>query len=118
MTANTLPRTTEVATVASMIRQRANDTPDAVALRQKSLGIWQEITWSEYWNKIEDVAYGLIALGVEPGDRVAIQSENRPRVDRCRRSMFGDSRHLHGFVPDQSRQQRSSTSWPTAHPRS
>jgi long-chain acyl-CoA synthetase len=47
-------------------------------VRQKLLGIWQEITWSEYWNKIEDVAYGLIALGVEPGDRVAIQSENRP----------------------------------------
>jgi long-chain acyl-CoA synthetase len=78
MTAQTVPRTEEVATVASMIQHRANDTPDAVAMRQKSLGVWQEINWSEYWNQIESVAYGLIALGVEPGDRVAIQSENRP----------------------------------------
>jgi len=78
MTAQTVPRTEEVATVASMIQHRANDTPDAVAMRQKSLGVWQEIKWSEYWNQIETVAYGLIALGVEPGDRVAIQSENRP----------------------------------------
>jgi long-chain acyl-CoA synthetase len=78
MTAQATPRITEVATVASMIQHRANDTPDVVALRQKSLGIWQEITWSEYWNQIETVAYGLIALGIEPGDRVAIQSENRP----------------------------------------
>ena len=78
MTAPALSRTVEVATVASMVQHRANDTPDAVALRQKSLGVWQEVTWCEYWNQIEAVAYGFSALGVEPGDRVAIQSENRP----------------------------------------
>lgn len=78
MTAQATPRITGVPTVASMIQHRANDTPDAVAMRQKSLGIWQEITWSEYWDQIETVSYGLIALGIEPGDRVAIQSENRP----------------------------------------
>lgn len=78
MTARATSPVTMVTTVASLIQHRANDTPDAVALRQKSLGIWQEITWSEYWVHIETVAYGLIALGIEPGDRVAIQSENRP----------------------------------------
>ncbi|MCL1588036.1 MAG: AMP-binding protein [Actinomycetia bacterium] len=78
MTTEAVKRIAKVSTVASMIQHRANDTPDDVAVRQKSLGIWREITWCEYWMQIEAVAYGLIALGVEPGDRVAIQSENRP----------------------------------------
>jgi long-chain acyl-CoA synthetase len=78
MTTQAVARIAKVSTVASMIQHRANDSPDDVALRQKSLGIWREITWSQYWMQVETVAYGLIALGVEPGDRVAIQSENRP----------------------------------------
>jgi long-chain acyl-CoA synthetase len=66
-----------VTTVASLITQRAKETPDAVAIREKALGIWQEITWSQYWDTIETVAHGLLALGVGPGERVAIHSENR-----------------------------------------
>ncbi len=72
------PRATSVTTVASLIEQRAKETPDGVAMREKRLGIWQEITWAEYWDTIETVAHGLMALGVEPGERVAIHSENRP----------------------------------------
>ncbi len=78
MTTTAPSQTATIATIASRIQRRAKTTPDEVALRQKSLGIWQEISWSEYWHQIEAVAYGLIALGVEPGDRVAIHSENRP----------------------------------------
>ncbi|GGM75784.1 long-chain-fatty-acid--CoA ligase [Dactylosporangium sucinum] len=47
-------------------------------MREKQRGIWQEITWGEYWDTAETVAHALLALGIEPGDRVAIQSENRP----------------------------------------
>ncbi|MFC7505070.1 AMP-binding protein, partial [Nocardioides sp. GCM10030258] len=36
------------------------------------------ITWAAYWDTILDVAHALLALGVRPGDRVAVQSENRP----------------------------------------
>jgi long-chain acyl-CoA synthetase len=49
-----------------------------VALREKDLGIWQEVTWAQLWEQALDAAYGLLALGVAPGDRVSIQSEDRP----------------------------------------
>ena len=53
-------------------------TPDRVAMREKDYGIWQEITWSEYWETVLDAAHGLLALGVDVGDRVSIHSEDRP----------------------------------------
>ncbi|RYI99311.1 MAG: long-chain fatty acid--CoA ligase, partial [Actinomycetales bacterium] len=47
-------------------------------MRRKDYGVWQEITWAEYWDLVVTIGHGLLALGVEPGDRVSIQSENRP----------------------------------------
>jgi long-chain acyl-CoA synthetase len=69
---------TAVATVPSRIKDRALRIPEGVALREKRFGIWQEVTWRGYWEQVELAAHGLAALGVEPGDRVAIHSENRP----------------------------------------
>ena len=46
-------------------------------MREKDLGIWQEVTWARYWETVTDVGHALLALGIGPGDRVAIQSENR-----------------------------------------
>lgn len=65
-------------TVASDLRDRALSMPAAVAMREKDYGIWQETTWAQYWEQVEAAAYGLLALGVQPGDRVSIQSEDRP----------------------------------------
>ncbi len=76
MTATATSTTTT--TLVTRVRDRAQATPNAVAMREKRLGIWREITWAHYWELILDVGHALIALGVEPGDRVAVQSENRP----------------------------------------
>ena len=65
-------------TVASRVRDWALRTPDAVAMREKNYGIWQEVTWRRFWDDVLAAAFGLVALGVEPGDRVSIQSEDRP----------------------------------------
>ena len=65
-------------TPASRIRDHAAQMPTAVAMREKAFGIWREYTWAEYWDFVELAGHGLLALGVEPGDRVAIHSENRP----------------------------------------
>ncbi|HEX6686102.1 MAG TPA: AMP-binding protein [Candidatus Limnocylindrales bacterium] len=68
---------TTTTTLASRIRDRAEGIPHGIAMREKEFGIWQEVTWAQYWENAQDFAHGLLALGIEPGDRVAIQSENR-----------------------------------------
>ncbi|MDD5167450.1 MAG: AMP-binding protein, partial [Syntrophales bacterium] len=52
--------------------------PDRIAMRRKDFGIWQDITWREYLEKVKQVALGLHALGVERGDHVSIIGENKP----------------------------------------
>jgi long-chain acyl-CoA synthetase len=65
-------------TVVTRVRDNARRYPRRVALREKRLGIWREHSWTEYWDSLQDVGHSLLALGIEPGDRVAVQSENRP----------------------------------------
>ena len=67
-----------VQTLASRVRAFAEQDPYRVCMREKRFGIWQDITWADYWDKVELVAHGLYALGIRPGDRVGIHSENRP----------------------------------------
>ena len=77
MTAVAQQITTKVTTVASRVRDRGRDMPEQIALREKDFGIWQEVSWADYWNYAELVGHGLLALGIEAGDRVAVHSENR-----------------------------------------
>ncbi|GAB3191018.1 AMP-dependent synthetase/ligase [Nesterenkonia suensis] len=64
-------------TLPLRIRQRAQETPDAVAMREKNFGIWEQTTWREYWETSVLVGHALLALDVGIGDRVAVHSENR-----------------------------------------
>ena len=52
--------------------------PDKVAMREKEFGIWQSFTWRDYHDHVRDFALGLVALGLQPGENVAIIGENRP----------------------------------------
>ncbi len=66
-----------VNSVVARLRQIARQTPERVALREKEFGIWQETNYLEYWDAVRTVGMALRSLGVEPGDVVAIHSENR-----------------------------------------
>ncbi len=65
-------------TEAALVRDWAERLPNGIAMREKDYGIWQEITWSTLWNDVLDAAHGLLALGINVGDRVSIHSEDRP----------------------------------------
>jgi len=65
-------------TLPGCVHAHARNTPDGVALRDKHLGLWREISWADYWRNVLAVAAELEARGVGPGDAVAILSDNRP----------------------------------------
>tara|TARA_B100000949_G_scaffold41739_1_gene35366 strand:+ start:923 stop:2794 length:1872 start_codon:yes stop_codon:yes gene_type:complete len=65
-------------TVASLARDWGSSDPARIAMREKDFGIWQEYSWARTWELILDAAHGLLALGIEVGDRVSIQAEDRP----------------------------------------
>ncbi|MDE2982369.1 MAG: AMP-binding protein [Gemmatimonadota bacterium] len=65
-------------TLPGLLARHAAEHPHEVALREKEFGIWQETTWAEYLSRVESFALGLIDLGVEGQDRIAIIGDNRP----------------------------------------
>jgi long-chain acyl-CoA synthetase len=69
---------TAAITIPQLLRQRAAMHGDQLALREKEYGIWNPYSWSHYYETARAVALGLLALGLKPGDRVAIAGENTP----------------------------------------
>ncbi len=65
-------------TLPGILARRAAEHPDGVALREKEFGIWQETTWAGLLGRVRSFALGLVELGVEKGDRIAIVGDNRP----------------------------------------
>ncbi len=47
-----------------------------VAVRQKELGIWQPYTWDEEYEHVRNFGLGLLELGFQRGERVAIIGDN------------------------------------------
>jgi long-chain acyl-CoA synthetase len=70
-----LELSTGAQTLGEMIL-RAQDR-DGVALRYKEEGRWQEIGYRDFVRSARAIAKGLIALGIEPGERVSILADTR-----------------------------------------
>jgi long-chain acyl-CoA synthetase len=66
------------ATLPGLLAKHARERGDRVALREKRLGVWRELTWRDYETHVRATACMLAALGVKAGDHVAILSDNRP----------------------------------------
>ena len=66
-------------TLPHLLQHWARTTPDALALREKDLGIWNRMTWRDYHESARRFALGLLALGFRRGERIAIASEDTPQ---------------------------------------
>ncbi|MGN6187697.1 MAG: AMP-dependent synthetase/ligase [Conexibacter sp.] len=67
------------ATLAELFLRAAAREPDAVALRQpRGDGDPLEISYGELGRSAHEIARGLAALGIAPGDRVALLADTRP----------------------------------------
>jgi len=66
------PRTLTDILYSCVARQKAD------LFRYKRDGVWHSVSSAETRRSVEELSEGLVALGIAPGDRVAILSENRP----------------------------------------
>jgi long-chain acyl-CoA synthetase len=60
-----------------VVRQAAKPSNPALFAVKAASGEWEDIRATEFRRQVEDVAKGLIASGVQPGDRVAIMARTR-----------------------------------------
>ena len=66
-------------TIPKLFRQKALEYGEnKVAMREKEFGIWLPITWHDYLENVKYLALGLISLGLQEGDKVAMIGDNRP----------------------------------------
>ncbi len=68
----------ESRTLADMFRRRAQKSGPNPAMFTKRGGSWQPITYAEFFTSAREVAGGLVQLGLEPGERVAILGPTQP----------------------------------------
>jgi long-chain acyl-CoA synthetase len=81
-----VPATTEVGPDEALTDYLATNVAEygeQVGLRVRRDGQWRDVTYKEFGEQVAGVAKGLIAAGVQPGDRVALQAKTRYEWTVC-----------------------------------
>ena len=68
----------EINTIPRLFWNSVKSRGERVAMREKDLGIWQEISWSHYGERAKLTGLALHTLGLEKGNVVSIASEGNP----------------------------------------
>lgn len=66
--------------VPALLRRNAREMSNSPAYREKEFGIWQTWTWAQALDQTQNLALGLLDLGVNRGDFIAIIGRNRPSL--------------------------------------
>jgi long-chain acyl-CoA synthetase len=65
-------------TLVDVLRDNSVAHGDAPAIVWKQQGEWRQLTWAQYRQVVLEATAGLVTLGLESGQVVAIQANNRP----------------------------------------
>jgi len=58
--------------LVALVERQARERTSRAAVKHKSDGRWQDVSWSEVARRSRDVSDGLAAIGVHAGDRLAV----------------------------------------------
>src|SRR3954464_3460040 len=81
-----VPATTDVGpdeAIPDLLATNVAEHGSEVGMRVHRGGQWHDVTWREFGDHVAGVAKGLIAGGVGPGDRVALQARTRYEWTVC-----------------------------------
>ena len=67
-------------TLPWLLRRNAKTLSDRPAIREKHRGIWQSVTWAQYFDEVRALALGLAASGFRRGEHLAVIGDNRPTL--------------------------------------
>lgn len=70
----------KLTSIPSLLKRNAREFGDSPASREKEFGIWQSWTWAQVAQQVEDLALGLLSIGVARGDHIAVIGRNRPHL--------------------------------------
>ena len=62
-------------TIPGLLLERAKSSPGEVAYRAKKLGVYREVTWREFRDKVASCSMGLKQLGLKHGERLALMGD-------------------------------------------
>ena len=71
------------AALTDAVREHAATSPDSVLFARQSDGQWSSVTAKEFAAEVSAVAAGLVASGVQAGDRVGLMSRTRYEWTLC-----------------------------------
>ena len=77
MATTTSPVHTGVPSLAALFLKRVEASPDKEAFRYLDGSNWVSVSWRQAADRVESLAAGLLALGVEPEQRIGIASSTR-----------------------------------------
>src|ERR1700727_4038553 len=77
-TASTSAPATGSRTIADLIPCAAAAHGENPGIRYKRDGAWHDVSYAQLADTVQELALGLIDLGIEPGDRVCILANTRP----------------------------------------
>jgi long-chain acyl-CoA synthetase len=78
MEASTAASKTGARTIADIIPRAVEDYPEHTAVRFKQADAWHDVSYAELGDIVQEIALGLIDLGVARGERVCILANTRP----------------------------------------
>ena len=67
-------------TLAKCVLRNGTAVPSQVAMRRKTLGIWQRITWGQVLAEVRGIGAGLIAEGLGADPCIVILGHNEPEL--------------------------------------
>jgi long-chain acyl-CoA synthetase len=76
--ASTTGSATGSRTIADLIPCVATAHGENPAIRYKHDGVWQDISYTQLAEVVQEIGLGLIDLGIEPGERLCILANTRP----------------------------------------